>query len=810
MSADSKNVRDAFADQLASFDDQLHATADDVDMLADIRGGIGRLLAATGNSEAQIRKVLHERYEAGALRKETFQLVKSMLDKFVTEDIPTSATSETIAPVVTPIQPMSAPRPRPIDIEAEGDDAFGATTVIPSDFAPHKSGESRVQIGSLLRDRYLLQKKVAGGSMGVVYKAMDRRLAEAGSADHWVAIKVLSPQLAENGQALRALQQEAAKGRCLVHPNIVRFVDLDRDDDLYFLVMEWLEGRTLADILDSKDASAIDNKAAFRITRQIGEALDYAHSRGIVHADIKPGNIMVTPNGDAKLFDFGVARVRQQHPDSQFDPGVLGALTPAYSSMQVLTGENPVAADDVFSLSCLLYRLIAGYRVFGPRNAAEASQEGMKPQRLTALNDGQWRALKRGLSYARVTRFSTVREFLNALNENPDEPFRVEEADRFADVKDHSAAPKLMVAFIVIVSLLGGAAYQRGYLDPLVDRYLRQESTATPIIESDTPTDPAREPAAVESEFGKEAQEADISVAEDVTAVPLNDALEPEVLDEPVLVDTSGVDESPVIGPDPMLVDFSTLPPPTEIIPFTPGRAASASFNIAAREDGAPVIIDFVRGSGLSTPLTLRLEEIGFSGNRSPWGAGQYGLSNSGMIYFPAGQARGRVTLTMESDRSREPDQHSTLRLREIEIADTGLAIVNVTLEDDDQRAFESRLPVNTIAFAVGQTSIRESDPAVQIDIVRFNPDKSPVSVGFSVTDITATEGEDYFAPGEHTISFGPGQRSARLLVPLVQDTDFESDETFVVELGNSADRSPSDIHRQIVVLIRDDDLPTP
>jgi hypothetical protein len=93
---------------------------------------------------------------------------------------------------------------------------------------------------------------------------------------------------------------------------------------------------------------------------------------------------------------------------------------------------------------------------------------------------------------------------------------------------------------------------------------------------------------------------------------------------------------------------------------------------------------------------------------------------------------------------------------------------------------------------------------------VRFNPDISPVSVGFSVTDITATEGEDYFAPGEHTISFGPGQRSARLLVPLVQDTDFESDETFVVELGNSADRSPSDIHRQIVVLIRDDDLPTP
>ncbi len=429
MSADSENVRDTFADQLASFDDKLEATADNADLLADIQEGIARLLTASGNSESQIRRVLQERYDAGALRKETFQLVKSMLDHFVTEDIPTSATEKTKA-----AKKVTAPPARSlIDVEPENDDQFGRTTVIPAGLVPDLSADSSVQVGSLLRDRYLLQEKVSGGSMGVVYKAMDRRLAEAGSKDHWVAVKVLSPKLAENGQALRALQQEAAKGRCLVHPNIVRFLDLDRDDDLYFLVMEWLEGRTLADILDSGDSSVIDNDAAFRIVRQIGAALEYAHSRGIVHADIKPGNIMIMPNGDAKLFDFGVARVRQQHPDIEFDPGVLGALTPAYSSMQVLTGDEPVAADDVFSLSCLLYRLIAGYRVFGPRNAAEASQEGMKPQRLKGLNDSQWKTLKKGLAYARVTRFDSVQEFVAALDLDTKEPFRVEEPDRFAE-----------------------------------------------------------------------------------------------------------------------------------------------------------------------------------------------------------------------------------------------------------------------------------------------------------------------------------------------------------------------------------------
>jgi len=804
MNAESENVRDTFADQLASFDDKLKATANDVDMLADIQNGIGRLLTTTGNSEAQIRKVLQERYEAGVLRKETFQLVKSMLDRYVTENIATSPTPEELVPASSSKQPPI--NPSPVFEEPVGDDAFGATTVIPSGFVLDKSADARVQVGSLLRDRFLLQEKISGGSMGVVYKAMDRRLAEAGSKDHWVAIKVLSPQLAENGQALRALQQEAAKGRCLVHPNIVRFIDLDRDDDLYFLIMEWLEGRTLADILDSKDAAVIDNAAAFRIVRQIGDALDYAHSRGIVHADIKPGNIMIMPNGDAKLFDFGVARVRQQHADTEFDPGVLGALTPAYSSMQVLTSEEPVAADDVFSLSCLLYRLIAGYRVFGPRNAAEASQEGMKPQRLTGLNDNQWKALKKGLAYSRVARFSSVREFVDALDENKDEPFRIEAPDRFADIDDEPGVSKWLIALLLIACLAAAGGYQYGYLDPLLDKIAGQEIQSPAIIEA--PVAIIQTPEIVDPVVASE-PEPELSVDEEadaigeVTATVEEENTEAEIINEPI------VEESPVIGPDSMLVDFSTLPPATEIIPFSPGGGGSKAVNIAIREDGPDVIIDFVRGSNLATPMNLRLEEVGFSGNRSPWAAGQYALSNSGLIHFPAGQARGRVTLTMASDPLREVDQQSTLRLREADFPDSELAIVNLTLEDDDQRKFEARLSTNTIAFSTSQVSIRETDPAVQIDLVRFNPDNSPLVIEYTVSDITATEGEDYFAPGGHSITFGPGQRSARLLVPLVQDAVVEGDETFVVELVSDRFSRATDINRQIIVTIRDDEPQT-
>ena len=832
MSADTENQPDNFADQLASFDDKLHATADNVELLTDIQAGIGQLLAGSGNSEAQIRRVLQGQYESGALRKETFQLVKSMLDRYVTENIPTSATTESIAPSTipepaneTPVSVSQVAGPMAAGDEIARDDAFGTTTIIPSDFVLDKPAEVSVQVGSLLRDRFLLQEEISGGSMGVVYKAMDRRLAEAGSKDHWVAIKVLSPQFAENAQALRALQQEAAKGRCLVHPNIVQFIDLDRDDDLYFLIMEWLEGRTLADILDSKDAAVIDTKAAFRITRHIGAALEYAHSRGIVHADVKPGNIMVMPNGDAKLFDFGVARVRQQHSDREFDPGVLGAMTPAYSSMQVLGGEEPVAADDVFSLSCLLYRLIAGYRVFGPRNAAEASQEGMKPQRLKGLNDSQWSALRKGLSYARVTRFGSVKEFIEALDEHRDEPFIVDEPDRFEEIKDHASVGKWIIAFLLIAGLGSFAAYQRGYLDPYIERFTTPVPEISPAIaepeariasaDVDQPADESPIEPRIDEVLAAPTGEVLPGPAPETIATGTEESgieLAEELFAEAELSDliSDVIDETPVVGPDPMLVDFSSLPPATEIIPFTPGRGVGAPVNIAIREDGPPLIIDFIRGSGLSTPLTLRLEEVGFSGNRSPWGSGQYSLSNSGMIHFPPGQSRGRIVVTMASDPLREADQQTTLRLREADFADSELAIVNIKLEDDDQRNFEAKLPNNAIAFGARQVLVRETDPAVQIDILRFNPDSTPVTVEFTVSDLSATEGEDYFAPGEHFIRFGPQQRSARLLVPLVQDVELEGDESFVVELVSSSDLSANEADHRIVVTIRDDESQTP
>jgi serine/threonine protein kinase len=795
MSAESDKIRESLVGQLSSFDERLDEKIDDVQMLAGIQDGIGRLLGSNGGNEADIRRVLQDRYENGNLRKETFQLVKSMLDGYVSEQAPTSSL---VAAPTAPVKPQMKKTPDPESLV--GDDPMSSTIVIPKDETiKPDSADGRVQVGSVLRDRFMLQERLAGGGMGVVYKAMDRRLAEADSAEPWVAVKILSPELSQNANALRALQQEASKGRCLTHPNIVRFVDLDRDDDLYFIVMEWLEGRTLADILDSADSRSIDQQRAFSIVRQIGKALDYAHRCGIVHADVKPGNIMIAPNGDAKLFDFGVARVRQKQLQNEpnFDPGVLGLFTPAYSSMQVLTGETPVPSDDVFSLACLLYRLIAGYRVFGPRNAAEAAEEGMKPQQLESINDEQWRVLKKALSYSRVTRFESMVEFIDALDVEVTESITVDvpAPARFSEAEETGGVGRLLMGLVILLAVSGMAANQMGYLDEFKARYLPVDDPAE-FVETE----------AIESSAPAVVEEAEPLVEE----VPLEEEVIEDFVDDAAVEAELAEIVEPIAIPEPEefaepLVDFSLLPAPSAEVSIALRSNSVASSTVTLREDGRSATVDLVR-ENVEFPLTLRVEEVSFSGNRSPWATNQYEFSDNGFVEFPVGQDRARITLTMTSDRVREADQQSTLRVRESENTTSELALITVILEDDDQRVFEQSLPANTVAFATSQVSVREQDPAVQIDILRFNPDDTSLVVGFALRDITATKGEDYFAPSGYSITFGPGQRSARLLIPLVQDSDYEDNEAFSVELSNADSTANTDIYHRIAVMIRDDD----
>jgi hypothetical protein len=285
------------------------------------------------------------------------------------------------------------------------------------------------------------------------------------------------------------------------------------------------------------------------------------------------------------------------------------------------------------------------------------------------------------------------------------------------------------------------------------------------------------------------------------------------------LVDTLITDEPPVsdeLGTQTQLesmpetesvdMDFSELPLPDVEIPIARGSFEADLKSVTLREDSRPVIVDFLRPESLDVPMTLRIEEVGFSGNRSPWSAGQYSISNDGIVRFQAGQERARVILSMASDVLREADQQSTLRVRELDAAAVSLATIDVVLEDDDQRRFEAQLAPNTVGFAASQISVQERDPAVQIDLVRFNPDDTALVVEFEVFDLTAAAGEDYFPPSNSAIFFGPGQRAARVLIPLVQDSAFEGTEAFEADLLNVTASPQSDVHHRVTIMIRDDD----
>lgn len=857
MSAILSDIEQTFSDRLEEYDRRIKAQDDTGQLLEEIHATITILMTKSGSDEDRMRDLLQKRYNAGKLRLETYQLVRDVLDRVAVESMATM--------------------PEALD------DALQRTQVIGVSGSETDAPQDHLQVGTVLRDRFLLQERVAGGSMGVVYKALDRRLAEAEGFDPWVAIKVLSPKLARNAHALRALQQEAAKGRCLTHPNIVRFVDLDRDEDMFFIVMEWLDGRSLASILDENQNRKIDLTTALDIVRQVGQALDYAHRCGVVHADVKPANIMITPSGQVKLFDFGVARIRQKQHQMQkdFDPGVLGAVTPAYSSMQVLTGEDPTPADDVFSLGCLMYRMVAGHRVFGPRNAAEAAEQGMEPQRPQGLGEAQWRALRKALAFSRVARYATPAEFLKALDaedssprrraddrlqkpspaedrplpQKPVEerpppqppvedrappPSRVEDrpppsavADRpLPQIRDEDRAPTrfavdpilvepkeqqptatrnwgLAVAGIAVLGVAAVLALQPDWLPERFRIFSAPEQTA-PDAE---PTEAGRDdlaPATGESVPPETAQPDEelpppTVVDETGTAEPAeapDEALEPVTLPE---FDSVESQLEPVEEPE-EIIDFSTLPPPTAVVSLPGPDAPRSEVDLTIREDQGDVTVDFVRDTIVGEPLTLRLEEVGFSGNRSPWSTGRLQLDNDGILRFPAGQNRARLTLSMPSNSEREPDGEATLLVRNVEVPGSELAIIDLKLEDDDQRSFESDLPRNAVGFSVSEIVARESDPAVLIDVLRFNPDDAELEVRYRISGGTAEEGEDYFLPGTTGLVFGPGQRQARLLIPLVQDTVPEDDETFSLEFGSSVPTAPDNIRRQITVIIADDD----
>lgn len=281
-----------------------------------------------------------------------------------------------------------------------------------------------LNVGDTLKNRFDIVELLGEGGMGRVFKAIDVRKVEAKSRNPFVAIKVLSPALSVNPVLIAGLQRECEKAQELSHPNIITVFDFDRDGDYVYMSMEYLAGLSLAQLIREFSISGgMPLKDAWPIIRSMGEALVYAHKKGIIHSDFKPANVFITDQQQVKVLDFGIAsRLDQSSKDETvFDARTEGGLTPPYASFEMLNGSRADPRDDIYAFGLVAYELLTGKHPYGRKPASTVFLEQrrgvlteLKP--IPGLNRKQWLLLKSAINILQEQRPAKLDDWLHQFD----------------------------------------------------------------------------------------------------------------------------------------------------------------------------------------------------------------------------------------------------------------------------------------------------------------------------------------------------------------------------------------------------------
>lgn len=275
-----------------------------------------------------------------------------------------------------------------------------------------ESEEVKPVIGAVLSNRYEILEKLGGGGMAVVYKAKDTLLGRL------VAVKVLRDQYSQDETFVERFRREAQAGARLSHPNIVSIFDVGRHEDDHFLVMEYVEGTNLKQII--KESGPLEESQVIRMGIQLSEALEHAHENGLIHCDIKPHNILITDRGKVKVTDFGIARACTSDTIT-FSGSMVGSVH--YFSPEQARGGTADVQSDIYSASVVLYELATGALPFyaeSPVSVAlkQITEDPVPPGEVNPEVSSELEAvILKGMSKNPKDRYSSAAEMKQALME---------------------------------------------------------------------------------------------------------------------------------------------------------------------------------------------------------------------------------------------------------------------------------------------------------------------------------------------------------------------------------------------------------